>query len=82
MMSWIRRKISFSMMKSIIICILGMTGVEKLASYREARCNIICQMQRHSQGILLFDMNLVIFAVLFHIERKKRQECEVFYNIG
>ena len=50
MMSWIRRKISFSMIKSIIMCIrevdrLGMsektiTGVKELASYSETRCNI------------------------------------------
>ena len=81
MMSWIRRKISFSMMKSIIMCILGsrsiklerenMTGVEELASYKKARYNIIYQMQRHSQVFCFFDMNLVIFAVLFHIKRKK-----------
>ena len=49
MMSWIRRKITFSMMKSIIMCICGSWSikherekhnVEELASYSEARCNI------------------------------------------
>ena len=49
MISWIRRKISFSMMKSIITCICGSRSirhnrekpnVEELASYSEARCNI------------------------------------------
>ena len=49
MMYWIRRKISFSMMKSIIMCIRGSRSikherekhnVEELASYSEGRCNI------------------------------------------
>ena len=49
MMSWIRRKISFLMMKSIIMCIRGSRlikherekhNVEELASYSEARCGI------------------------------------------
>ena len=49
MMSWIRRKIFFSMMKSIIMCIRGSRSikrerekhkVEELASYSEGRCNI------------------------------------------
>ena len=54
MMSWIRRKISFLMMKSIIMCIRGSRSiryeqekhnVEELASYSEARCNIIWLIQ-------------------------------------
>ena len=49
MMSWIRKKISFSIIKSINTCIHGNQSirherethnVEKLASYSEARCNI------------------------------------------
>ena len=48
-MSWIRRKISFSMMKSIIMCIRGSPSikhvrekhnVKELASYSEAQCYI------------------------------------------
>ena len=48
MMSWVRRKISFSKMKSIIMCIRGSRSikhkqekhnVEELASYNEGRCN-------------------------------------------
>ena len=49
MMSWIWRKVSFSMMRSIIMCICGSRSirherekdkVEELASYIEARYNI------------------------------------------
>ena len=49
MMSWIWRKISFSMMKSIFICIYGSRSikherekhnVDELASYSETGCNI------------------------------------------
>ena len=47
-MPWFRKKISFSMIKSIITCIHGNRSirherekhkVEKLASYNEVRCN-------------------------------------------
>ena len=55
MMSWIWRKISFSMMKSIIMYIRGSWlikheqekhNIEELASYSEARCNITWLIQK------------------------------------
>ena len=46
-MSWIRIKISFSMMKSILMCVRGSRSVRneehnmnELASYSESRCAI------------------------------------------
>ena len=50
MMSWIRKKMPFSMIKSIITCVHGNWSIrhdarkhnlEKLASYSEAQCNIM-----------------------------------------
>ena len=66
MMSWIRKKISFSIIKSIITCIHGNRSirherekhnVEKLASYSEARCNTTglikkCYKQYKSKNML------------------------------
>ena len=60
MMSWIWRKISFSMMKSIIMCIRGLLikheqekqNVEELATCSKARCNITWLIKEKLWSIL------------------------------
>ena len=65
MMYWIWRKIHFSMMKSIIMCIRGSWSskherekhkIEELASYSEARCHIMWLIKEKLWPINMLNM--------------------------